>query len=230
MPIAPCSLDSTALAARLRELARDTRNVDVDFILHLDEFDRRRAYLDAGFGSLWVYCLEALHLREGSAGRRIQAMRVLRRFPSLEGALRDGRLSLSTIALLGQVLTPENLEDLLARAAFKTRADVDHLVASIQPRPAPKDGIRKLPERRVDADISSFPLASLAGAPSTAIAPAAPSVPPSPAPFVEAVPLREPDSLPAPPVQRRGAAGARGSSSSITCRSRRSAGRRPSTS
>src|SRR5512133_172535 len=75
MPAAPSSLDSTALAARLSELARDTRNVDVDFILHLAEFDRRRAYLEAGFGSLWAYCLEALHLSEGSAGRRIHARR-----------------------------------------------------------------------------------------------------------------------------------------------------------
>ena len=48
MPIALSSLDSTVLVARLRELAGDRRNVDVDFILHLDEFDRRRAYLEAG--------------------------------------------------------------------------------------------------------------------------------------------------------------------------------------
>ncbi len=157
MTIAISSLDSKALAARLRELAGDRRNVDVDFILHLDEFDRRRAYLEAGYGSLWAYCLEALHLCEGSAGRRIQAMKVLRRFPSLEGALRDGRLSISTIALLGQVATPDNVEDLLARAAFKSRADVDHLVASLQPRPAPKDGIRRLPGRQSESAVSPPP-------------------------------------------------------------------------
>ncbi len=142
----PSSLDARTLARRLGELAGDERQVQVDFLLHLDEFDRRRAYLELGFGSLWDYCLQALHLREGAAGRRINAMRVLRRFPRLADALRDGRLCLSTLSLLGQVLTPENAEALVARAAFGTMAEVDHLVASLKPRQAPREGIRKLPE------------------------------------------------------------------------------------
>ena len=146
--LAPCSLDSTALARRLRDLAGDERQVQVDFLLHLDEYDRRQEYLAAGFGSLWDFCLRELHLREGAAGRRIAAMRALRRFPRLESPLRDGRLCLSTAPLLAQVLTEENLDDLVARAAFQTKAEVEHLVASIQPRTAPRDGLRKLPEAR----------------------------------------------------------------------------------
>jgi hypothetical protein len=158
--LAPSSLDSKVLAARLAELTGEGRNIEVEFLLHLDEYDRRRAYLEAGYGSLWIYCTEALHLREGPTGRRIHAMRVLRRFPSLESALRDGTLCLTTIGLLGQVLTPENLDDLVARAAFKSKAEVDRLVASLQPRPAPKDGVRKLPEPRSEsiAAVSPPPL------------------------------------------------------------------------
>jgi hypothetical protein len=145
---APSSLDTTALAHRLRDLAGDERNVQVDFLLHLAEFDHRRAYLDAGYGSLWDYLLKALHLREGAAGRRIAAMKVLRRFPRLEPALRDGRLCLSTLTLLGQVLTEENADEVVLRAAYQTKAEVDHLVASIRPRAAPREGVRKLPEPR----------------------------------------------------------------------------------
>jgi hypothetical protein len=44
------------------------------------------------------------------------------------------------------VLTEENAEELLARAAFRTTSEVDHLVASLQPRPAPREGTRWLPE------------------------------------------------------------------------------------
>ncbi|HUL58964.1 MAG TPA: HNH endonuclease [Anaeromyxobacteraceae bacterium] len=146
--IAPCSLDAASLARRLRDLAGDERQVQVDFLLHMDEFDRRQAYLPLGFGSLWDYLLRELHLREGAAGRRIAAMRALRRFPRLELPLRDRRLCLSTAPLLAQVLTEENLDDLVARAAFKTKAEVEHLVASIQPRTAPRDGLRRLPEPR----------------------------------------------------------------------------------
>ncbi len=139
------SLDSAALARRLRELVGDERVVQVEFLLHLDEFDRRREYLHAGFPSLWEYCLRALHLPEGPAGRRIAAMRALRSFPELEPALRDGRLCLSTAPLLAQVLTRENVAELIERAAYRTKAEVEQLVISIRPREAPAEGIRKLP-------------------------------------------------------------------------------------
>jgi 5-methylcytosine-specific restriction endonuclease McrA len=163
--IAPSTLDSTILAQRLRELAGEERNVQVEFLLHLEEFDRRRAYVEDGHPSLWAYCLEVLHLREGAAGRRIQAMRVLRRFPRLEGALRDGRLCLSTVQLLGQVLTEENLDDLLDRAMYRTKAEVDHLVASLQARPAPRAGLRKLPDRGPAASTPALPLATVQDGP-----------------------------------------------------------------
>ena len=133
----PASLDSNALALRLAELAGEEREVQVDFLLHLAVFDARRAYVEAGYPSLWTYCLEVLHLREGAAGRRIGAMRVLVRFPRLEGPLRDGRLSLSTLIVLGPVLREENVDALLARAAFRTKREVEELVVSLKPRPEP---------------------------------------------------------------------------------------------
>jgi 5-methylcytosine-specific restriction endonuclease McrA len=71
-------------------------------------------------------------------------MRVLRRFPVLGDALRDGRLSMSTAALLGPVPMEENCGEILARAAFMTRAETEHLVASLQPRTAPREGLRLL--------------------------------------------------------------------------------------
>ena len=38
-----------------------------------------------------------------------------------------------------------NLDALLARAAFRTKREVEELVVSLRPRPAPAPGIRKLP-------------------------------------------------------------------------------------
>jgi hypothetical protein len=154
----PSSLDSAALSRRLGELAGHEREVQVDFLLYLDEFDRRRAWLEAGYGSLWDYCLEVLHLREGAAGRRIAAMRVLRRFPRLSNPLRDGRLCLSNVALLGPVLTEENAENLLARAAFRTKAEVEHLVVSLAPREAARGGLRKLPASLEGQSAAVLPL------------------------------------------------------------------------
>jgi 5-methylcytosine-specific restriction endonuclease McrA len=183
----PASLDSTVLSRRLGELAGHEREVQVEFLLHLAEFDRREAYREAGYASLWEYCLRALHLREGAAGRRIAAMRVLRRLPVLEAPLRDGRLCLSTVALLGPLLAEDNVAELVARAAFKTKSEIEHLVVSLQPRSAPKDGLRRLPERRDLPSAAALPLSArppqlaVASAPATSEAAMVPAVPPVPA-------------------------------------------------
>lgn len=151
-------LDLPTLSARLRALAGEERNVQADFLLHLDALDLRRGYAELGYPSLWEYCLRALHLREGAAGRRIGAMRVLRRFPSLLDALRDGRLCLSTLCVLGPVLTQENVEDVTIRAAYRTKAEVDAIAAAVRPRRAPAEGVR-----RVASPGSSAPGAREAG-------------------------------------------------------------------
>jgi hypothetical protein len=144
----------------------DERGVLVDFLRHLDEFDRRRAWAEAGYDSLWNYCLRVLHLREGPAGRRIGAMRVLRRFPQLADALRDGRLCLSTVTVIAPLLTEENLDDVVERAAYGTKAEVEHMVASAVPRAAPRDGVRRIAgAEAAAASPSPFDSASLRSRP-----------------------------------------------------------------
>ena len=155
------SIETAALSRRLGELTGDERALKVEFLLHLDEYDRRRAYLEAGFGSLWQYLTRVLHYREGAAYRRIKAMNALRRVPALADALRDGRLCLTTLAILEPLLTVENAADLVARAAFASKADVEQLVASLQPRPAPRDGLRRHPAREVASPALQLATASL---------------------------------------------------------------------
>jgi hypothetical protein len=179
----PAALPSSALANRLAELCGEERNVQVDFLLHLDEFDHRRDWAAAGYGSLWVYCLEVLHLRESAAGRRIGAMKALRRFPSLEAPLRDGRLCLSTVNLLAPVLTDDNVVELVERAAYLSKAETERLVVSLRPRVAPRDGVRLVTSTRVGA--STVPVASPlppTSGPSDAGAPLALASPTAPVP------------------------------------------------
>jgi hypothetical protein len=145
----PSSLDTRELIACLHQSAGEERDRQVDFLRYLDPFDAREAWREAGHGSLWQYCLRELSLREGAAGRRIGAMRVLREYPRLEGPLRDGRLSLTSAVTLRPVLTRENLDEMVARAAFKTDEETRHLVASLLPRPPPREGIRRCPGRRL---------------------------------------------------------------------------------
>ncbi|HEX7623050.1 MAG TPA: HNH endonuclease [Anaeromyxobacteraceae bacterium] len=179
---APSSLDSAALARRLGELAGHERAVQVEFLLHLAEFDTRRAWAEAGYGSLWDYLLRVVHLREGAAFRRMAAMRVVRRLPVVAEALRDGRLCLSTAAVLEKLLTEENVAELIARAAFLTKAQVEKLAVTIQPRTAPKDGLRLLPSkpapRETQAPVAEPPTPAVSVAPAPPTTAALPLAPP----------------------------------------------------
>ncbi|HET9599645.1 MAG TPA: HNH endonuclease, partial [Anaeromyxobacteraceae bacterium] len=185
----PAALDSATLSRRLGELAGDERALQVEFLLHLEEYDRRRAYVDAGHPSLWEFVTRALHYREGAAYRRITAMKALRRVPEAAQALRSGALSLTTLALLEDVLTPENAADVMERSAFKSKRAVEQLVATLRPRAAPKEGLRRL--SAAPAAASALPLASPPLAAPPPPAPQVPSLPSDPRVAAPAPPRRE---------------------------------------
>jgi len=91
---------------------------------------------------------------------------------------------LTTITLLGPVLTPANLSALLDAARHKSKRHVEILVAGLAPQPDVKPVVRRLPDRTQNVaalERASIPLASLA----------VPSL-------LDAAPQDEPTGLPAP--------------------------------
>ncbi|HYN05289.1 MAG TPA: hypothetical protein VE359_22760, partial [Vicinamibacteria bacterium] len=79
---------------------------------------------------------------------RIAAARAAREHPVLLTLLADGRLHLTAIAKLAPHLTPENREDILKRAAHRSKREIEELVAELAPRPDAPAVVRKLPDRR----------------------------------------------------------------------------------
>jgi 5-methylcytosine-specific restriction endonuclease McrA len=63
--------------------------------------------------------------------------------------LADGRLHLTAIAKLAPHLTLENREDILKRAAHRSKREIEELVAELSPRPDAPAVMRKLPDRRI---------------------------------------------------------------------------------
>src|SRR4051812_4547557 len=98
------SLSSDALASRISVLLSRERSCVVQFLWHLAEVDRRKLHLQLGYSSLFVYCTDALHLTKASAYRRTTAAALLNRFPAAAELLADGRLCLTTLAALKDVL------------------------------------------------------------------------------------------------------------------------------
>jgi hypothetical protein len=140
------SLSDDELLRRLSDLLSHSRRVEADLIAHIGEVDERRLYAREACSSMFAYATEVLHLSEHEAYERITAARASRRYPLLLEMLRDGRLHLSGIGKLAPHLTEENHESLLARAAHRSKRQIEELLAELSPRPDVPSLIRKLPE------------------------------------------------------------------------------------
>src|SRR5262245_6757948 len=137
-------LSSHALTAKLGELLADERKTIVAFVLHLAELERRQLHLELGYSSLFVFCTDRLKLTKGAAYRRVTAARLVARYPVIAEHLVDGRLCLTTLALLRDVLDDASYVQVLERAAGRTEEEMAELVAALKPQEAPRDLFQRL--------------------------------------------------------------------------------------
>src|SRR3954462_6802016 len=128
-------LSDADLLTTTAQLAERERHATADLIAALMEIDARRLYLGEGCSSLSTYCPQVLHFSEHAAYGRIEAARAARRFPGILVALASGDLTLTSVTLLGPVLTEDNQARLLAAARHRSKRDVEHLVADVRPQP-----------------------------------------------------------------------------------------------
>ena len=80
-------LSGSELLARTKSLVAEERRISADVLHHLREIERRRIFAEAGFTSLFAYCVEELRYSEGAAYRRINAMRLLKECPEIEESI-----------------------------------------------------------------------------------------------------------------------------------------------
>lgn len=146
---------SLASAARLADVellnaavraAADERRSTAELVALLAELDSRKLYLGEGFSSLFTYCRYRLHLSEFAAYGRIEASRVVRRFPMVLDRLAEGAVTLTSIGLLAPHLTDENHEALLDAVQHASKRDVERLIASLYGQPDIPASVRRLPE------------------------------------------------------------------------------------
>src|SRR4051794_30464860 len=147
-PMALAHLSDADLLTTTAQLAERERHTTAEVVAALMEIDARKLYLGEGCSSLFTYCTQVLHFSEHAAYGRIEAARAARRFPVILGALASGDLTLTSVTLLGPVLTQENHAGLLAAARHRSKREVEHLVATLRPQPAVASSLRKLPAPR----------------------------------------------------------------------------------
>lgn len=99
------NLRDSELLLSTKDLVRREREITTEVLRHLAEIERRKLYADLphakGMGlkysSLFDYAVHELGYSESAAGRRIQAMRLVREFPEMEAKIESGALNLSNI-------------------------------------------------------------------------------------------------------------------------------------
>ena len=140
-------LKNSELLAGLSELVRRGNAITAEELAHLAEIEDRMLHLELGFPSLFAYCVEALGMSEGAAGRRVAAARVCRRFPEAFERVASGDLHLSALCALSPHLAAGNASELFAACSRKSRRQIEELIAARFPRPDVREQIRRLPAR-----------------------------------------------------------------------------------
>ena len=150
-------LGDAVLTRELAAVVAHERTATAAVLAHLAEFDARRLYLPAGYPSMVAYCLHELHLSEDGAYKRIHAARAARQFPALFSAVAEGRLHLTGAGLLAPHLTAENADELLAAAAYRTKAEIELLLARRFPRSELLALVQPLPQHGMPPDQEHAP-------------------------------------------------------------------------
>src|SRR4051812_8772127 len=124
------------LTDRLAELLRREQASMADFLVALADFDRRRAWLELGYSSLFYFLHRELRLSKGSAHYRKTAAELVQRFPEIVEPLRDGRLCITPIFPLARVLTPATRGKMLRRFFHRSKKEAREVAATVHPAPA----------------------------------------------------------------------------------------------
>jgi hypothetical protein len=141
-------LSDDDLVARLKGLVARDHDLTAQIVAHLAELDTRDVFLREGYGSLFVYCRDALGLSEWEAYNRIEVARAARRFPVILDLLADASVNLTAVRLLAPHLNASNYREVLDSARGKRKPEVEEIVARLSPRPDVPASVRRLPTSR----------------------------------------------------------------------------------
>ncbi|MDE2511425.1 MAG: hypothetical protein KGL74_09905, partial [Elusimicrobia bacterium] len=94
------------------------------------------------YGSLFECCVNRLKMSEGSAYRCIRAARAFRGFPPLLNLMRQGRLSLESLALLHPHVADPDIAVLATKAAGLRTRQLEALLSGRCPQDRRKDVVR----------------------------------------------------------------------------------------
>ena len=128
-------LTDTVLMRKLHDASARDRSTLAELLVLIGEADARKSYLVDGYSCMFHFCRDELHMADGEAYWRVRAARLARRHPGLLGMIQRGEIHLTAIALLSKHLRHGNTLELLEAAKFKTKAQIQLMLAQRFPQP-----------------------------------------------------------------------------------------------
>jgi len=138
------------IVKKLEVLAKVERRISVKILHHLMEMEKRRIHLDMGYASLFVFLTRHLKYSDGSAYRRIEAMKILRDVPDLGQRITVGAISVTVAAEISRIVKIKNIKDVEAKRnlveqfSWKNKREVEKEIARIAPREAKLEKLREI--------------------------------------------------------------------------------------
>jgi len=138
------------LVKYVETLVKVERRISVKILRHLIEIEKRRIHLDMGYASLFVFLTKHLKYSEGSAYRRIEAMKLLRDVPDLGNKIAVGSISVTVAAEVSRLVkikkikNKETKQKLINLFSNKNKKEVEEEIAKIAPKAAKKEKLRAI--------------------------------------------------------------------------------------
>jgi len=139
-PIA--TLSDKDLLLKVKSLVKEEKRITQEVLNHLEEVEYRKLFLSEGYPTLFDYCVKELGYGQGSANRRISAMRLIKTIPEAKEKLKLGSVNLSTLSQLHGFLRREEKEktytkdmklDLLGKIEGKSQDQCEREFIKISP-------------------------------------------------------------------------------------------------
>ena len=120
--------DVFSLGERCAEAYRQADALHYRAMQLLAEFDARKGYREAGFGTTAEWLAWRVGIKAGAARERVRTALALQHLPKTAKAMREGVLSFSKVRAVTRVATPKNEEQLLDFAKAGSAANIERLV------------------------------------------------------------------------------------------------------
>jgi hypothetical protein len=158
------SLSNSQLFDLAKKEVQEETNATLRVLYVLREIERRRAFAEKSYPSLFEFCTEFLGYKKGAAYRRIMALRTLKEVPEVEEKIRAGGLSLTTLSQLQTHFVRKKKENrplakveklkLIESFENKSTREADKMILALTPQEIPVERLKVIDDETFELKLA----------------------------------------------------------------------------